>query len=54
MNCSQGIHVYSLIELRRRHAIRDGENGPGCVAALILVHSFIPLFFPTKSQPFSL
>ena len=35
MKYMKGIQVYSLIEVCLKHAIRDGWNGPGCVAALL-------------------
>ena len=37
--------MYSLIELRRKDAMRDGGNGPGCVAALLYYTRSIYYFF---------
>jgi hypothetical protein len=48
MKCIEGIQVYALIEVRIKHAMRDGGNGPGCVAALLYYTRSISLFFPIK------
>ena len=59
MKYIEGIQVYSLIEVRLKHATtrRDGGNGPGCGVAVrifTLVQLFNLLSFPMKQLPFLL